>query len=328
MPTLKSITLFVACTLAGTGTLAALDLGAYPALEPVLARLVDQGHDRTRLEALFREVELKPRVVELMTRPYEAKPWYVYRERVVSEQRLRDGLAFWREHAEVLARAEAQFGVPAELIVATLGIETSYGRQTGGFRVIDALTTLALEYPRRSEEFLRYLEEFLVLTREQGLDPLEVTGSYAGAIGIPQFMPTSYRAYAIDFDADGHSDLVGSVADAIGSVANYYRVHGWDHGQPVGVEARLERAAAERLVTTRRATTHTLGQLQDTGVRVDSEALPETPAALIRLEGREGPLYRVVFDNFFVITRYNTSHKYAVAVQLLGEQLRQAYTSL
>jgi len=280
------------------------------------------------LEALFREVSLKPRIIEIMDKPAEAMPWYRYRKIFLTEQNISKGAEYWIEHADVLARAEKEYGVPPEIIVATLGVETRFGTNTGGFRVIDALSTLGLEYPRRSKYFSKELKNFLLLTDEQELDPLAVTGSYAGAIGLPQFMPSSYRAYAVDFSGDGHSDLVNSVEDAIGSIANYYSEHGWKTGQPVSWSTTGVRSTANKLVVKKRKTDRALKDLLQRGFTMKQQVDPMIRAGLIKLEGEEGPEYRVVFDNFFVITRYNTSKLYATAVQLLGEEIKSRVQSI
>jgi membrane-bound lytic murein transglycosylase B len=240
----------------------------------------------------------------------------------LTEKNIAAGVAFWKAHADTLERAEKKFGVPPEIIVATLGVETRYGTNKGSYRVIDALATLAFEYPRRSKYFTAELTSFLLLTDAQKLSPLEVTGSYAGAIGLPQFMPSSYLNYAVDFSDDGHSDLVNSVDDAIGSIASYYKVHGWQPGKPVSWGAGKVSAAASKLVTGKRKTNNSVGGLRKAGVVIDGKIDASTPAALVSLEGKNGPEYRVAFDNFFVITRYNTSKLYATAVQLLGENIR------
>jgi membrane-bound lytic murein transglycosylase B len=303
---------------------AALDVNGHPDLQKLVEQVASESsYSTAQLKALFLQVERKERIIEILSRPAESKPWHEYRKLFLTEKNVRDGVRFWRQHEKTLKRAETEYGVPPEIIVATLGIETRYGTNTGGFRVIDALTTIALDYPRRSKYFLRELREFLLLADEQRLSPLQLTGSYAGAIGYPQFMPSSYRAYAVDFDNDGHVDLVNSMEDAIGSIASYYRRHGWKSGQPVGWDVRVAGDEASQHVSKKLKTTHTLSALLAAGVELENPVTSDVNAALIELEGEQGPQYRIVFDNFFVITRYNTSRLYATAVQLLGEQVRQ-----
>lgn len=276
-----------------------------------------------QLEELFKNVEIKPRIIEAMDRPAESTmTWTRYSKIFLTEKNISKGTEFWRLHENTLARAEKDYGVPAEIIVATLGVETRYGTNTGNFRVIDALSTLALEYPRRSKYFMAELKNFLLLTDEHKLDPLAVTGSYAGAIGLPQFMPSSYRSYAVDFSNSGYSDLVNNFEDAIGSIASYYNKHGWKPGQPVSWSVDSVSKQGSNLVVKKRKTDRSLDALLKAGVVVQETGSPDSRVGLIKLTGDQGPEYRVAFDNFFVITRYNTSRMYATAVQLLGEQIK------
>ena len=276
-----------------------------------------------QLEELFKDVEIKQNIIEAMERPAESTmTWTRYSKIFLTEKNIKKGVEFWQAHAEILARAEKEFAVAPEIIVATLGVETRYGSNTGNYRVIDALSTLALEYPRRSKYFTAELKNFLLLTDQNKLDPLGVTGSYAGAIGLPQFMPSSYRSYAVDFTNDGSSDLVNSVDDAIGSIASYYSKHGWKPGQPVSWSATSVSDQASKLVVKKRKTDRSLKKLQKAGVVVQEQGFLDARVGLIKLTGDQGPEYRVAFDNFFVITRYNTSRMYATAVQLLGEEIK------
>jgi membrane-bound lytic murein transglycosylase B len=276
-----------------------------------------------QLEELFKDVEIKQNIIEAMERPAESTmTWTRYSKIFLTEKNIKKGVEFWQTHAEILARAEKEFAVAPEIIVATLGVETRYGSNTGNYRVIDALSTLALEYPRRSKYFTAELKNFLLLTDQNKLDPLGVTGSYAGAIGLPQFMPSSYRSYAVDFTNDGSTDLVNSIDDAIGSIASYYSKHGWKPGQPVSWSATSVSDQASKLVVKKRKTDRSLKKLQKAGVVVQEQGFLDARVGLIKLSGDQGPEYRVAFDNFFVITRYNTSKMYATAVQLLGEEIK------
>ena len=201
----------------------------------------EEGFDRAYLQTVFEDAKRKDSILEAIARPAEkTKPWYDYRKIFVTDKRERQGIEFFAEHKETLARAERETGVPAEIIVSVIGVETYYGRITGSYRVIDALSTLAFDYPRRSPFFTKELKNYLMLTRDQGLDPLEMKGSYAGAMGYGQFMPSSYREYAIDFDGDGLIDIWGNPVDAIGSVANYFKRHGWRTGEQVIAAATAE----------------------------------------------------------------------------------------
>jgi membrane-bound lytic murein transglycosylase B len=301
----------------------ALERSQYKQLDAIIDQVSQKtSYSPAELEELFGSVEILPRIIKVMDKPAESLPWYKYRKLFITDKSIENGVVFWKNHEDTLQRAWEKYGVPPEIIVATLGVETRYGTNTGSYRVIDALSTLAFEYPRRSKYFTRELTNFLLLTDAHKLSPLEVTGSYAGAIGLPQFMPSSYLHYAVDFSNDGYSDLVNNVDDAIGSIASYYSVHGWKTGEPISWSAARVDAAASKHVTGKRKTNSRLGKLRSAGVVVDGDAADDTPAALIELEGENGNEYRVAFDNFFVITRYNTSKLYATAVQLLAEEIR------
>ena len=302
----------------------ALQTSDYKQLDTLFRQVAGEtNYTVAQLEELFKDVEIKQNIIEAMERPAESTmTWTRYSKIFLTEKNIKKGVEFWQAHAEILARAEQEFAVAPEIIVATLGVETRYGSNTGNYRVIDALSTLALEYPRRSKYFTAELKNFLLLTDQNKLDPLGVTGSYAGAIGLPQFMPSSYRSYAVDFTNDGSSDLVNSIDDAIGSIASYYSKHGWKPGQPVSWSATSVSDKASKLVVKKRKTDRSLKKLQKAGVVVQEQGFLDARVGLIKLTGDQGPEYRVAFDNFFVITRYNTSRMYATAVQLLGEEIK------
>ncbi len=263
----------------------------------------------------------------MRAQPRQADSWDAYRALFVNERHLRAGLEFWQEQRAALARARRAYGVPEEIIVAIIGIETFYGRNTGRWRVIDALATLAFDYPPRAPFFRGELENYLLFARDQELDVFAVRGSYAGAIGIPQFMPGSYLRYAVDFDGDGAIDLRTNAVDAVGSVANFLRQHGWQRGAPVQRGVRVTGAEHEALVTGGNPLPrHTLAELAAAGVEVRGAPLSaETRAVLLRLETPERPAdYRLGLQNFYVLTRYNRSVFYALSVADLAEQLRTA----
>ena len=301
-----------------------LQTSHYKQLEPLFKQVASKtDYTVPELQALFKEVEIKPQIIETMERPAESTmTWTRYRKIFLTEKNISRGAEFWQTNIEALSRAEKKYGVSPEIIVATLGVETRYGKNTGNYRVIDALSTLALEYPRRSKYFTAELKNFLILTDEHKLDPLTVTGSYAGAIGLPQFMPSSYRHYAVDFSNDGYSDLVNSIDDAIGSIASYYHQHGWKAGQPVSWLATDVNVSADRLLVKKRKTDRSLNDLLEKGFTLQEKVDPNSKVGLIKLKGDINPEYRVAIDNFFVITRYNTSKLYATAVQLLGEEIK------
>lgn len=307
---------------------------AYPQLETLIDSLVQQhGFERAHLQRVFAAATVRPEIVSAMERPREALPWHEYRRGFITEERVRLGVRFWRAHREALACAQSRYGVPAELVVAIIGVETRYGTFTGRHSVLDALVTLTLDYPRRAEFFRRELEEFLLLSRELALDPVEVKGSYAGALGIPQFIPSSYRAYAVDFDGDGRRDLLDSRNDAIGSVANFLSRHGWRAGQPVTDPARVNASADAWPQQLGLEPSLTLREWLGYGIVPAAARTGETAASpdgeraavLITLEGASGPLYHLGYNNFYVITRYNRSQNYAMAVYELARAIRERY---
>lgn len=285
----------------------------------------DYGFASEQLVDLLAQAERKQGILDAISRPAErVKPWKEYRPIFLTESRIAQGVDFWRENETALARAEAEFGVPAEVVVAIIGVETFYGRNTGGHRVIDALTTLGFDYPPRQPFFRQQLKEFLLLAREEQVDPLTLTGSYAGAMGLPQFMPSSFRAYAVDFDEDGHIDIWKNPVDAIGSAANYFKQHGWSAGEPVVARARVAGDRHAEGLTEGLEPILTAAQLRELGWTMDTEVPDDTQVTAFRLDGAEGDEYWVGLPNFYVITRYNRSVMYAMAVHQLAGQLAAA----
>jgi len=214
-------------------------------------QMVKKHHfKKANLKKLFAQVKVRKKVLEYFNKPFESKPWSTYRRLFVDKKRIDNGVKFWDKHAKILARAQKKYGVDPSIIVATLGVETRYGTYTGGFRVIDSLASLGFTQSRRSSFFRKELEQFLLLTREQHLNPLEVTGSYAGAIGVPQFMPSSYRTYAVDYTNNGSANLMDNTDDIISSVANYYKRKGWKKDQPVAVPAKVDEKKFAKLKKT------------------------------------------------------------------------------
>ncbi|MET0442529.1 MAG: lytic murein transglycosylase B [Casimicrobiaceae bacterium] len=295
----------------------------------------EQGFDKRTLTRAFAAARYQPRIVAAMDRPLVEPPkWYEYAPQFLTPERIDGGVAFYARNAAALERAEREFGVPADVIVAIIGVETYYGRNLGSYRVFDALTTLAFDYPRRATFFRGELKEYLRLTREQGLSPLAPKGSFAGAMGVPQFMPGSYRRFAIDFDGDAHVDLWASTADVIGSVANYLARHDWQPGEPVLLPATIdadERDAVLRKLDGGMSERRTLAAWESDGVTADTLAsqLPADTVGLLALEdppadGAARATYWIACANFFVITRYNRSRLYASAVWSLSEAIRKA----
>ncbi len=277
----------------------------------------EHGIPAEETRSVLSEAEIQPPILEAMRRPAEkVKPWHEYRQIFLTDKRIDAGVEFWRENRSELARISGDTGVPPEIIVGILGVETFYGRITGRYRVIDALATLAFEYPPRSRFFTSELEQFLLLAREQGIDPQKATGSYAGAMGGPQFISSSYRAYAVDASGDGRVDLWENWTDIMGSVANYFTAHGWEPGGKV--------------VT--RITGDIPANLLSDGLRLDRDpsslagfGIPDGDAQKVmvfELEAENGPQYWVGYKNFYVITRYNRSNMYAMAVYELGQAVR------
>ena len=287
------------------------------------------GFDFTHLTRQFDAIHSNAAVLRAIRPaavPELQRSWPRYRERFVNARRIGNGLRFWQENGAELARAEAIYGVPPEIIAAIIGVETEYGRNMGNFSVLEALSTLAFDYPPRAEFFRKELEQFLLLARENGVSPLDIKGSYAGAIGIPQFMPSSQRSYAVDFDGDDRIDLRNSAADAIGSVARYLNIHGWQAGAPVAVPATVS-GDPSALIAAGLKPVMPLQELLKHGVATSlARGEPERPAALIDLVAPDQPTeYWVGFDNFYAITRYNRSSFYAMSVFQLAEALRDVH---
>ena len=302
-----------------------------PAVREFIAEMhVRYGFDAAHLTRQFASIRSNPtvlRAIQPAAVPELQRSWQRYRARFLNERRLTQGLRFWREQGAALARAEAIYGVPQEIIVAIIGVETEYGRNTGAFGVLEALSTLAFDYPPRADFFRGELEQFLLMARESGASPLAYKGSYAGAIGIPQFMPSSQRRFAVDFDGDDRIDLGGSAADAIGSVARFLSMHGWQPGGPVAVPAGVEGDAAA-LVAAGIKPSLPLREIRERGIvplTIGAERFADAPAALIDLVSPDQPTeYWLGFDNFYAITRYNRSSFYAMSVFMLAESLREA----
>ena len=296
-----------------------------------------RGLDREWVRQAVGQARFLGSVPKLMLPPAKgtAKNWRVYRSRFIDPIRIRAGVRFWQEHREALARAEQEYGVPAEIIVGIIGVETIYGQQMGNFRVIDALATLAFDFPdahpraqARSEFFRRELEQFLSLVQRNGTDPFAPRGSYAGAMGLGQFMPSSWVRYAVDFDGDGRVDLFKSPADAIGSVANYFRGHGWTPGMPThfGVQFDNARLQLDDLLAPDILPTFSAASMLAKGAVLDVQGAQHTgPLALVELQnGNDAPSYVAGTENFYAITRYNWSSYYAMAVIELGREVAAA----
>lgn len=290
------------------------------------AREMEQRHGfhAATLLAQFAQLHPNPRVLQLIKPPAvpQQRSWERYRSRFLNERRIEGGLRFRQQHHDRLTRASALYGVPEEIIVAIIGIETEYGRNTGSFRVLEALGTLAFHYPPRADFFRTELEQFLLLSRENRLDPLSVKGSFAGAIGIPQFMPGSQRRYAVDFDGDERVDLSGSVGDAIGSIGRFLEQHGWQAGKPIAQPARGNTSPPAELIEA--GIRPSLGRRELHAAGIDNEIGEEEKVALIDLASPDKEVeYWLGHDNFYVITRYNRSSFYAMSVFQLAEEIQR-----
>jgi membrane-bound lytic murein transglycosylase B len=294
-----------------------------------IAQFVDEvaqrdSFERKELLALLKKARRQPKILEAMSRPAEqVMPWWQYRERFVTSERIERGVRFYLDHRQALMRISEKYGVPAEYLVAILGMETFYGRSTGRYRVLDALATLAFDYPPRAEYFRQELEQFLLLTREDRINPLKATGSYAGAMGAPQFMPSAYRRYAVDEDGDQKRDLWSDWEDILGSVANFFQAHGWERGEPVLSDTEVGPDANLKPPSGKIELTETVDDLAAQGVKLKMTVPSTTPAVLIPAESKDGPAYRVGFKNFYVITRYNRSVRYAMAAHDLAQAIAQ-----
>jgi membrane-bound lytic murein transglycosylase B len=285
------------------------------------------GFQEKELKRVFSRVQRIEPVLEAISRPAErVRSWEEYRAVLVTERRIAEGVEFWKRYRRTLERAERKYGVPPEYVVAIIGVETFYGRNTGNWRVVDALTTLAFDYPPRAGFFRGELEQYLLLARDARVDVFAMRGSYAGAMGIPQFMPSSARRYAVDFDGNGTIDLQKSRADAIGSVANFLKLHGWQRDADVLVDARVAGEAWRAYADGGLEPKHSVVALRQAGIEFDSPQPAGAAGALIELASAERPSdYRIGLRNFYVITRYNRSAFYAAAVADLAKELRRAY---
>ncbi|WED42091.1 lytic murein transglycosylase B [Legionella cardiaca] len=286
------------------------------------------GFNKKELTLIMDNVQLQPQIIESMEKPYEKKTWDVYKQLFLTPERVQGGLAFWSANRETLAKAEKKYGVPANIIVAILGVETIYGKNQGNYRVIDALSTLAFNYPKRSAFFTKELGEYLLLCREQKISPTQNLGSYAGAMGKPQFMPSSYRYYAADFTGNAKKDLMNDDQAVIASVANYFHKHGWKTNQGIAQPAKVQGNRYKKINTNYKTAAYHWNQMAAAGVKPLTASL-HTPAkvGLIELTTQTGAEYWLAYPNFYVITRYNSSPQYAMVVYLLSQQLKMQWAA-
>jgi len=332
---MRTAQLLMACAMAFAGT-AIPTLAQAPAkvqlkqeVEVFIEQMVRQNQfEEMALRKIFAQLKVHDGVVKAIGAPATAKPWHEFRNIFVTPTRISGGLEFWRQHADLLTRAREIYGVPEEIVVSIIGVETIYGKRLGSFRVIDALYTLGFEMAARATFFRGEMEQFLLLARENGLDPLGVKGSFAGAMGMPQFIPTSYRRFAVDFDGDGKIDLWDSTSDVIGSVANYLNHFGWVWGQRVTVPARISGTQFKEVLEAGLKPQLTLEQMQPKGVEAAEELSSDLQAGLFFLDVEQGQEYWLALNNFYVITRYNRSKNYAMAVYQLAKEIARERASV
>lgn len=306
---------------------AAGEYAQHPLALAFIDKMVDQHHfDRKYLLGLFAKAEKKQSILDAIARPAEkVKPWYEYRKIFITKERVAQGVQFWQENQTVLSEVERKYKVSAKMIVAIIGVETGYGRNTGKHRVIDALATLAFDYPPRADFFGKELEAFLLMAKQQKQDPLSLTGSYAGAMGYGQFMPSSVRNFAVDNNGDGIVDIWNNKGDAIASVANYFKAHGWQDRAPVFTLAKKSATFDEQLLNTKAKPSRSLKELRGLGISPLSGNYPPNLAAEALSYQQENNMeYWLGFANYYVITRYNRSQMYALAAWQLGEAIEQA----
>ena len=283
--------------------------------------VAEYKYDQGVLTELFSKVRLHQSILDAISRPAESKPWYEYRKIFVTRDRVRGGVLFWNEHEAVIKQVADKYKVPPEIIVAIIGVETRYGKHKGRYPVIDSLSTLAFAYPPRANFFRSELKQYLLMTREENLDPLAQKGSYAGAMGMPQFISSSFRNYAVDFDNDGQRNLWTNTADALGSVGNYFKRHGWVAGQPIAHKVEVNGIKYKQLLSNSLKPQYTQDELMLAGVTLPGNVPRDIKGTLIELDSGDGPEYWVVWKNFYVISRYNHSALYSMAVYQLSQEI-------
>ncbi len=302
------------------GILQAVDIQA--AINVFIKKMVTAHQfNEAELTRLFQSVEIKEDILKRISSPAEGLPWYKYRKIFMTDARINGGVKFWQENEPALTAVEQQTGVPAEIIIAIIGVETLYGQKTGNHRVIDALSTLAFAYPPRAKFFLSELENFLLLCRDEHMNPLEPTGSYAGAMGMPQFMPSSFRSYAADFDNDSRRDIWHNKGDVIASVANYLVKHRWQTGQAIVIPVRAAGENYKTALTRDLKPDLRLDALESLNLKISRPLPSSTKVKLLAFEQQQGDELWAGLDNFYVITRYNHSPLYAMAVYQLSQSI-------
>lgn len=286
--------------------------------------VAEYKYDQSSLTDLFDKARLHQSILDAISRPAESKPWYEYRKIFVTRERVRGGVLFWNEHEDVIKKVAKKYQVRPEIIVAIVGVETRYGKHKGSYPVLDSLSTLAFAYPPRAKFFRSELKQYLLMTREEKLDPLEQKGSYAGAMGMPQFISSSFRNYAVDFDNDGQRNLWTNTADALGSVGNYFKRHGWAAGQPVTHKVEVNGIKYKELLSKSLKPQYSQDELMLAGVTLPNDVPRGIKGTLIELDSGDGPEYWVIWKNFYVISRYNHSALYSMAVYQLSQDILES----
>ncbi|CAM4382355.1 MAG: Membrane-bound lytic murein transglycosylase B [Legionellaceae bacterium] len=285
--------------------------------------VVKHGFNQKQLELVLNKAQYQPQIIQLMQKPYEAKPWYLYKGTFVNDNRAKEGVKFWKEHEQVLAQVEKDYGVPASIIVAILGVETYYGKIQGNIRVLDSLSTLAFYYPPRAAFFSKELEQFLIMSRETKRDPEKLVGSYAGAFGKTQFMPSSYRHYAVAFHHSGSSDLINNDGDVIASIANYFKMNGWRPKEVIAIPAKINQVLHLSLTGQDMKPTKSIADWENLRIQAIYPVSMNEKAALLMLQEKNGFDYWLGLHNFYVLSRYNPRLNYAMAVYQLSLKIQQ-----
>jgi len=277
--------------------------------------------DKESLTELFKHSRKYQSILDAISRPAEAKPWYEYRPIFVNRERVRSGVMFWNTNADIIEKVATKYQVSPQIMVAIVGVETRYGKHKGRYPVLDSLSTLAFAYPPRAKFFRSELKQYLLMTREEKFNPLEQKGSYAGAMGMPQFISSSFRRYAVDFDGDGRRDLWDNTADVFGSIANYFKRHGWQANQPIAHRVSVSGLKYRSLIDGELKPRFSPEELRLAGVILPDDLPSDLKGNLIRLDSGDGPEYWAVWNNFYVISRYNHSALYSMAVFQLGKEI-------
>ncbi|MCK5647771.1 MAG: lytic murein transglycosylase B, partial [Gammaproteobacteria bacterium] len=312
------------------GSSSAANLDKDPDVQLFIKEMVKQHNFKhNELETLFSQVKIKQKILDAISRPAEkSKAWHEYRKIFLTQKRIDQGVKFWQENSDIISYAEKVYGVAPEIMVAIIGVETFYGRLQGKHRVMDALSTLAFKYPKRSKFFRGELKHFLIMSREQNFDPLSRNGSYAGAMGMGQFIPSSFQSYAVDFNGDGQKDIWENNADAIGSVANYFKRHGWKKDLPVTDKLQLNKEntiSYEQRCKRSCKPAQSVADFKQQGLQGKTSVADQTAAILLILQQKSAKEYWLGYNNFYVISRYNHSTLYSMAVYQLSQEIKQAY---